>query len=961
MFIYFRVLPILITKLFTTMKKTLLFLPILHTNIFRIASLCIVFLSYFTHASYAQQPILVGSIGEFHKTIQDAHRNVTSKIAGKPSMKISSAENLTITITANEKKGTHELFTGKVNSVKHSQVFFSFENNNLKGKVILTDQKKAYSYSSKNGMVYVVPEKIENVICIDYVQAQTVVASSVAVPAPPPGSNVYTYESLPGATAVAMLDFDGHNSAGSWWGTIDALPADVTEDEITDAWKLVSEDFSPFQLNITTNEAIYQAAPADRRMRCIFTPTTDAAPGSGGVAFIGTFTTGGELAPCWVYNIGSGKVMGETASHEIGHTMGLLHDGREIPDTGHEEYYGGQGVWAPIMGVSYYSEVSHWSIGEYQYANNTEDDIAKIGGDNGFSFRPDAQGNTFATAAQLMVGGNGEVSASLNYGVVANNMDTDMFWFTTTGSTIDLTIQQASSFPDLNILAELYNQQGQLITSSDPPGIAPAILNLALAAGTYYISVRGVGEGNPFIDGYSNYSSIGNFSISGTLHTTPITCNDYIRQLPNGDIKFVVTFPTPQAYVEVFATKNDVQYLATNIVGSQLLNGDGSYTYSYTEPASFYQTSDKIAARFYSHTTGGPAIFTPGPSEMIWSPSFYYNQTNCPAVTTPSPCNDMVQQLKNGYMAFTVTFPTKRAYVEVFAQKNGIQYIAANVAQSETINSNGTYTYQYITPASMYVTGDILKARFYSYTTGGPGEFTPGPAEGIWSPDFIYNQSVCQSCNDIYESNETPEAAKTISVNTSIFAQINTSSDKDWFSFTTTASNPNVQITLTNLVVDFDIYLYDINGNYIGGSANGGSLSEVINYSSSLASTYFIQVLGYVGNYNTQCYSLKASTSGSPFTRIGYFAETPSANNKKSDTPGLSFFPNPAKSGSEIIVKLNNDETQTIRILDMRGLVVSEQKITASDGQALLNLSGIEVGVYVLDAGTANKQKLVIE
>jgi hypothetical protein len=921
--------------------------------------LCVLF-STFTLPAFSQQKVPVESVSDFYKSLQSIQSNAKTTSPKYKALKIKSGQSLNVSISAPKKSKDVVVFTGKVANSKESHVYFTFEDGNVTGKVILPATKEAYSYTSQNGMVYVVPVDIRKVLCIEYQKANTVTSPHISSPAPPPTSIAYTLESLPGANAVVMLDFDGHNTDGSWWGAINALPADVSEADITDAWRVISEDFRPYQLNITTNENVYQSAPSDRRMRVIFTPTTDAAPGSGGVAFIGVFTTGGELAPCWVYNIGSGKIMGETASHEIGHTMGLVHDGREIPDQGHEEYYGGQGDWAPIMGVSYYREVSHWSKGEYQYANNSEDDISIIGSNNGFTFRSDVQGSSIATATPLVVN-NGTVAAQSNYGIINNNGDLDFFSFTSQGGNLNLTISPAPYFPNLNIIATLYDHTGQIITSSNPPGLSAAVFNLNLATGTYYIGVDGTGEGDPFSTGYSDYSSIGEYSIAGNIVTVPNNCNDYIQQLSNGDVKFSVTYPVQKAYVEVFARKNGQQNIAVNIVGSQVFNGDGTYTYSLVVPGSNYNSGDVILARFYSYSTGGPGIFTPGPTDETWSSAFVYNQTNCTVVSPPNACSDYVQELSNGNIRFLVTYPVQKSYVEVFAKKNGQQNIAVNIVGSQVNNADGTFSYSYYVPASTYATGDIILARFYSYSTGGPGIFTPGPSDGVWSSPFIYNQSTCQSCNDIYETNESIAAAKLIPVNSTINAQINTASDQDWFKITTTNASPNLQVTLTNLVVDFDVALYDVNGNYLTGSFNGGAISESFNYSNTSAATYFIKVYGYIGNNSTQCYALHIGTSGAPFARMGV-AETKD-NMNTSSFEGLRLYPNPVKSGMDLIVEMKSQEEgmKTFKIIDLNGHVISEQNISVNGGSARLNLSGIEAGMYILDAGNLNKQKLVIE
>ena len=68
---------------------------------------------------------------------------------------------------------------------------------------------------------------------------------------------------------------------------------------MTLVWKRAAEDFAPFDINVTTDRSVYDAAAVGSRVHCIITPTDTAAPGSGGVAYIGSFLND---TPCWVFN-----------------------------------------------------------------------------------------------------------------------------------------------------------------------------------------------------------------------------------------------------------------------------------------------------------------------------------------------------------------------------------------------------------------------------------------------------------------------------------------------------------------------------------------------------------------------------------------------------------------------------------------------------------------------------------
>jgi hypothetical protein len=62
--------------------------------------------------------------------------------------------------------------------------------------------------------------------------------------------------SLPTAQSTIFLDFDGHTVLSSVWNggrRLGCLPAALTDAAITEVFNRVSEDFRPFDINITTD------------------------------------------------------------------------------------------------------------------------------------------------------------------------------------------------------------------------------------------------------------------------------------------------------------------------------------------------------------------------------------------------------------------------------------------------------------------------------------------------------------------------------------------------------------------------------------------------------------------------------------------------------------------------------------------------------------------------------------
>jgi hypothetical protein len=335
-----------------------------------------------------------------------------------------------------------------------------------------------------------------------------------------PPSGVPVLNSLPGAGAVAYLDMDGQVDSSLIWSdtpiTVRGIATSFSQEQMAEIWRRTAEDSAVFQINVTTDENVYLAAAPTRRIRCIITPDNEWYGTAGGVAYINSFTWTGD-APCWVFSdqlTSAPRYIAEASAHEIGHTLGLSHDGRISPA---EAYYQGQGAgevgWAPIMGVGYYKTLVQWSKGDYASANNSQDDLAIITSQNGFSYRIDQHANTATGATALTVSGTAVSGA----GIIETRGDVDVFAFTTTGGAVTLSVTGDATSQNLDILAEIRNASGNLLAAGNPDLLTDASVSANLAAGSYFLHVSGVGRGDYLVDGYTDYGSIGQYAITGSV------------------------------------------------------------------------------------------------------------------------------------------------------------------------------------------------------------------------------------------------------------------------------------------------------------------------------------------------------------------------------------------------------------------------------------------------------------
>ena len=348
--------------------------------------------------------------------------------------------------------------------------------------------------------------------------------------------------SFPSAKATIFLDFDGQTVIGTSWngnGPLFCAPSGMSDDQIVEVFNRVAEDYRPFNINITTDSTVFLAAPLNQRIRVIITPTSAWCQGVSGITFTGSFIWGDDT-PCFVFSdrlVYNSKFVAECCTHESGHAVGLSHQATyngtcELLSTYNPGQGSGQTSWAPVMGSSYYRNLSGWNNGPTPSGCTADqDNLSIITSRNGFTYRADDHSDDPAVNPTLIDVSKTQFSAD---GIITTNTDKDAFKIKLPANGVlqlnatPFSVGANNEGADLDVEVTLFNANMGVVKVYNPEEKLDVTIDTTLMAGDYYVLVQGAGNANA-----TKYGSLGSYRLSGVF--SPLTVLSVTQVLLSGE------------------------------------------------------------------------------------------------------------------------------------------------------------------------------------------------------------------------------------------------------------------------------------------------------------------------------------------------------------------------------------------------------------------------------------------
>lgn len=336
--------------------------------------------------------------------------------------------------------------------------------------------------------------------------------------------------------------------------------------------------------------------------------------------------------------------------------------------------------------------------------------------------------------------------------------------------------------------------------------------------------------------------------------------------------------------------------------GNALNFTNGKESVDIYAPGINVQTENHRSVKLSNKGTSISAAQVVGTVALMRSADHNYNIESLYSVLSHSISNEYGIKVLDGYSALAnmnafINDPAEyiptldKTYIEtedgkvaVSYKYDGYDYQTVSVNDSVTVRAGFYSNHDYcdITVYKTTATSNILASERRSPVSGG-GYITYTCPQDVLSSagtykiryhasgngtnteyDDIFTVYVESISADSYEANNSFSAAYELDEREdSFYANIHSSTDVDYYKIYLT-EDETINVLLSNLGRDYDLYLYNPSQTRVGRSTNGDTTNESISYTAETTGYHYIYIYGYNGAFCSTNYMLNYTVSIPP-------------------------------------------------------------------------------------------------